>query len=104
MAPGAVEFQIHQVVPAFQINMLRRAKRKNFMRLSSCSAMYRSGTQAIKISGVKAETGQAKTNNSPEMQLNKRDEGFFKKKGLNTGGKFGKKRGKGKHSAAGIRI
>jgi len=35
--------------------------------------------KAIKISGVKEETGQEKTNNNPETMLNMRGENFFKK-------------------------
>lgn len=77
-APGAVEFQIHQVVPAFQINMLNRANKKKGI-LSSFSANNNNGTHATKIRGVKPASGQAHTNNRPDRTLNIRDERFFKK-------------------------
>ena len=78
MAPGAVEFHIHQVVPAFQINVLNNEKRKKRIRFSSWSAMNKRGTQAIKISGVKPASGHAETNNRPDRMLNINGGYFFK--------------------------
>ena len=81
IAPAAVEFQIHQVVPAFQINMLSKAKRKKRILFSSLSPNNNSGTHEIKIRGVKPASGQAQTNNRPDKTLNIKDENFFKKGG-----------------------
>ena len=80
IAPAAVEFQIHQVVPAFQMNMLRSANRKNRILFSSLSANNKRGTHAIKISGVNPASGQALTSNRPDKTLNAKDDNFFKKK------------------------
>jgi hypothetical protein len=52
-APAAVEFHIHQVVPAFQISMVSKEKRKKRILFSSLSANNNSGTQEMKIKGVK---------------------------------------------------
>ena len=79
IAPGAVEFQIHQVVPAFQINMLSNAKRKKRILFSSLSANTNKGTQAIKIKGVNPASGHAQTSNRPDKRLNNSGENFFKK-------------------------
>ena len=80
IAPGAVEFQIHQVVPAFQINMLNNEKRKNLITFFSSSANANSGTQAVKMSGVKPASGQAATSNNPVTTLDNKEEYFFKKR------------------------
>lgn len=78
IAPGAVEFQSHQVVPAFQINIESKAKRKKRIRFFSWSAINSSGTQAIKMRNVKGETGHALTSSKPETKLNSKEEYFFK--------------------------
>lgn len=92
IAPAAVEFQIHQVVPAFQMNMASKAKRKKRIRLLSLSAINNSGTQATKINGVKPASGHAHTSSKPETTLNIKGENFFKKdKWCLWGGKFAKK-------------
>lgn len=79
MAPAAVEFQIHQVVPAFQINMLSKEKRKKRIWFASSSAINKRGTQATKISGVKPASGHAHTSNKPQAMLSKKEGDFFKK-------------------------
>ncbi len=80
IAPAAVEFQIHQVVPAFQINMASKAYKKKRI-LSVRSAIISRGTQAINMSGVNGDTGQAAMNNMPEAILspNKLEERFLLK-------------------------
>ncbi len=77
-APGAVAFHIHQVVPAFQINIDSNANKKKRIRFVSLSDISNSGTQAKKIRNVKAETGHANTNSKPARRLNISDEYFFK--------------------------
>ncbi len=68
MAPAAVEFHIHQVVPAFQISMARKHRRKNRI-LSVLSANTSSGIQAINIKPVKGDVGHEQTNNNPDIML-----------------------------------
>ena len=80
MAPAAVEFHIHQVVPAFQMNILSRAKRKKRILLTSLSATINKGTHAIKMSGVKPASGHAATSSNPDKMLRMREENFFKKR------------------------
>lgn len=78
IAPGAVEFHIHHVVPAFHINIGSKAKRKKRTLFVSCSAINNSGTHATKIRNVKGETGHAHTSSKPETRLNSKEEYFFK--------------------------
>ncbi len=94
IAPAAVEFQIHQVVPTFQINMLSSECRKNFIRLVSWSANNSKGTQAIKISGVNPAWGHAQTKSKPDNTLNKNGGYFFKNVRCLSVRKFGKKTNK----------
>src|SRR3954467_10585488 len=91
IAPAAVEFHIHHVVPAFQMSMLRKEKRKKRIVLCCSSAINKMGTQAINISGVKPASGQADTSKRPEMTLYSKDEDFFKKQRCLSAGKFVKK-------------
>ena len=70
IAPAAVEFHIHQVVPTFQMNMVSNANRKNLI-LFSWQESFNNGTHAIKIKGVNGDTGQAAINNKAEEMLNK---------------------------------
>ena len=79
IAPAAVEFQIHQVVPAFQINMLSKANRKKRILFSSFSANINNGTHEMKIRGVKPASGHAQISNRPDKTLNIKEENFFKK-------------------------
>ena len=79
IAPAAVAFQIHQVVPAFQINMLSRANRKKRILLFSLFANNNRGTQATKIRIVKPASGHAPTSKRPDRRLNIKDEFLFKK-------------------------
>ena len=81
IAPGAVEFQIHQVVPAFQIVVVKSVNRKKRILFVSWSSIYKTGTRAIKIRAVREETGHAKTSNKPETILKKTGGIFFKKLG-----------------------
>jgi hypothetical protein len=78
IAPGGVEFQIHHVVPTFHVNIASKAYKKKRIRLGSWSAIYNKGIQAIKIRGVKAETGHAKMSSRPVIKLNKSKGFFFK--------------------------
>jgi hypothetical protein len=93
-APGAVEFHIHHVVPAFQINMLSNAKRKKRILFSSLLANTNNGTQAIKIKGENPASGQAQTSNRPDKRLNNRGEIFFKKRIMFMGRQVRQKRDK----------
>ncbi|MCW3112461.1 MAG: hypothetical protein JWR18_857 [Segetibacter sp.] len=92
IAPGTVEFQIHHVVPAFQMNMLSKANKKKRLLFCSLSANNNNGTHAMKMRGVKPASGQAHTNSRPDRTLNIREENFFKKIVVFLqGGKFVKK-------------
>ena len=77
-APGAVAFHIHQVVPAFHINIASSANKKKRIRFVSRSAIKNNGIHATKISNVKVETGHANTSSKPAVRLNMREEYFFK--------------------------
>jgi hypothetical protein len=78
-APGAVEFQIHQVVPPFQISIASKEARKNLYPFFSLSINNNKGAKATKISKVKGETGHAKTSNNPVKRLKIGVWDFFKK-------------------------
>jgi transposase len=78
IAPGTVEFQIHHVVPAFQINMAKYEKRKNLSREDSLSARSINGIHATKINIVKGETGHANSSNRPDITLRIKEEYLFK--------------------------
>lgn len=80
IAPSAVEFQIHQVVPAFHNNILKKQNKKKRIALSSLSATHNKGIQAKNISTVKYASGHAKINSNPDNKLSKNDAYFFKKK------------------------
>jgi hypothetical protein len=74
IAPAAVEFHIHHVVPAFQMNIERKENTKK-RSLSVCfSARNNSGTHAINIKAVNGDIGHAANNNIPDKILRKRDE------------------------------
>ena len=66
MAPTSVEFQIHQVLHAFQASVVKRLKKIKGSLFSIRSATYSNGIQAIKIRKVKGETGHAAYNKPPE--------------------------------------
>ncbi len=78
MAPGGVEFHIHHVVPAFQMNIVSKANKKKRMRFVSWSAKNNNGIHATKIRNVKAESGHANTSKRPETKLKRSGEYFFK--------------------------
>lgn len=69
IAPAAVEFHIHHVVPAFHNNMLRKLNKKKRFLFGSLSAISNNGIQAKNIRKVKDESGHADTNNNPETML-----------------------------------
>jgi len=66
MAPTSVEFQIHQVVHAFQTSAVKRLRKIKSILFSILSATYNKGIHAIKIRKVKGETGHAAYNKTPE--------------------------------------
>ena len=71
--PTSVEFQIHQVVVAFQTNKAMNIYRKKWFFLGTVSATNNIGTNAKKIIKVNGETGHAANNNNPDKRLNQRD-------------------------------
>ena len=78
IAPAAVAFHIHQVVPAFQMSILSSVNRKNLILFFSWSAIDSNGTHAKKMRKVKGETGHAATSSKPVRILNISEEYFFK--------------------------
>ena len=82
IAPGAVAFQIHQVVPAFQISSAKYENQKKREVVFSWSAINNIGIQAKKIRNVKGETGHAATSKTPAIMLSIKDRDFFKQEFL----------------------
>ena len=78
-APGAVEFHIHHVVPAFQINRAIKANNKKRFVFVSFSAIKNSGTQARNIRKVSGESGHARNNKRPVRTDRTGDDKFFNK-------------------------
>ena len=70
MLPTSVEFQIHQVLPKFQIKIAEKQCQKKMDFLLLFSAIYISGQNPIKIKKVKGETGQAANSEMPDNKLN----------------------------------
>lgn len=78
--PISVEFQIHQVVLAFQINSAIKLYQKKLVFFSIPSAIKRSGTNPKKIRKVKGDTGQAAKSRMPEKILKLKGMIFFNAK------------------------
>jgi hypothetical protein len=76
--PISVEFQIHQVVLAFQINKARKQCQKKFDFFSITSAIKRRGTNPKKMRKVRGDTGHAAKSRSPEKILKLMGTIFFK--------------------------
>jgi hypothetical protein len=76
MVPISVEFHIHQVVPVFQINVVRNVHPKKREAVISLSATINNGIQAIKINGIKEDAGHATYNSSPD-NITRYKEGIF---------------------------
>ena len=77
MLPTSVEFQIHQVVPVFQISIVKNTCPNQVILRVGSTAKKRSGIQATKISQVKGKSGQAATSMKPERQLSNQRKEFF---------------------------
>lgn len=65
MLPNSVEFQIHQVVPTFQINKLKKANPIKVLIFVVECATQSKGTNAKKMQKVKGDTGQEATSSKP---------------------------------------
>lgn len=89
IAPSAVEFHIHQVVPAFHVSIATKQSKKKRKRFTSLSHINRRGIHAKKMSAVMPEAGHANTSRSPDNKLYNTDEYFFKPVCL-AAGNFGK--------------
>ena len=79
-APTSVEFQIHQVVHAFQTSVVIKQKKKKLNRFFVRSAVWSSGIHAIKTKKVKGETGHAAYNKIPERKAKPGNCIFFNQK------------------------
>ena len=77
-APTSVEFQIHQVVMAFQVSSVIKAYTKKLLRCCTISARYNKGRKAIKIRKVNGDTGQLAHNSNPDKRLKPVYDRFFK--------------------------
>lgn len=69
IAPAAVEFHIHQVVPTFHMSIERKQYKKKWCRFATLSDTASKGTQAMKIRGVKGDSGHAHNNSKPDKTL-----------------------------------
>ena len=78
--PISVEFQIHQVVLAFQINNARKLYQKKVDFLLMASAIKSNGINPKNIRNVKGETGQAAKSSIPENILKLKGTIFFNAK------------------------
>jgi hypothetical protein len=78
MLPISVEFQIHQVVLAFQISMAKKLCQKKADFFSIPSATKSKGINPKKMKKVKGDIGQAAKSNNPERRLALMDIVFFK--------------------------
>jgi len=76
--PISVEFQIHQVVQAFQIKCARKLYQKKWDFFKPLSAINSKGTNPKKIKKVKGDTGQAANSSKPENILKLSGMIFFK--------------------------
>jgi hypothetical protein len=76
--PMSVEFQIHQVVLAFQISILKKICQKKADFFCSPSAINSKGVNPKKIRKVNGDTGQAANSNNPENRLALMEIVFFK--------------------------
>ncbi len=76
--PMSVEFQIHQVVLAFQINKVKKLCQKNVDFFCRPSATNSKGVNPKKIRKVKGDTGQAAKSKKPDNKLAGIDIVFFK--------------------------
>jgi hypothetical protein len=83
--PISVEFQIHQVVLAFQISMAKKQCQKKVDFFCWASAINSKGVNPKKIKKVKGETGHAPKSNNPENKLALIDNVFFKTYFLRVG-------------------
>lgn len=78
MVPTSVEFHIHQVVPVFQISVVRNVQPKKRAAVIFLSATINNGIQAMNINGINEEAGHAKYNNNPD-KMTRYKEGVFTK-------------------------
>ena len=69
IAPGAVAFQIHQMVPPLNTSIARKAYSQKLFLTGSLSATTNNGIQAKKIKNVSGDIGHAQTNNKPDSIL-----------------------------------
>ena len=71
IAPAAVEFQIHHVVPTFQISMAKKQFKKKMILFLFESASNNIGSHAKNIRNVKGDKGHAPKRNNPAIKPNK---------------------------------
>jgi hypothetical protein len=76
--PISVEFQIHQVVLAFQMSMAKKLCQKKADFLSKLLATKSKGINPKKMRKVKGDIGQAAKSNNPDSRLALMDIVFFK--------------------------
>ena len=76
--PISVEFQIHQVVQAFQISRARKLYQKKLDFFCILSAINNKGTNPKNMRKVKGDTGQASKSRRPEKTLKLKGIIFFK--------------------------
>jgi hypothetical protein len=70
-APGPVLFQIHQVVPAFQMNMFNNTIQKKRAPLTNCRSSKSKGKNAINTKGVEGLSGQDAQSKRPLRGINR---------------------------------
>jgi hypothetical protein len=75
--PISVEFQIHQVVLAFQISSARKLYQKKLDFFWILSAINNRGTNPKNMRNVKGDTGHAAKSRSPENILKLKGMIFF---------------------------
>jgi hypothetical protein len=76
MVPTSVEFHIHQVVPVFQIRVVRNVQPKKRAAVIALSATINNGIQAININGIRKEAGHAMYSNNPDKMTRYKEDIF----------------------------
>lgn len=77
MLPISVEFQIHQVVQAFQIRRATKQYQKKLDFFWILSAINNKGTNPKNMRKVKGDTGHAAKSSKPEITLKLMEIIFF---------------------------